>query len=673
MELEEAYKAVQVTPEETASIKRYLGFQHTSMNILSDLEPTAYRYLQEAGWLLPESKKDVAEYIQDFVNIYSAMYKESYGRTLQRELIRGTSNKQASSILSSIPQMLSTSTSIDTAKTFCQYQDAALIHFRVRNPVPFLEAENYRGEHSANEHEIILAPFCKVVRNERYGTSGSYTHYYIDLEKPALEEKSPEELDTLLEQVSSDFTQNIADMKEYLHLQDHIEYLDRQFLQYDNPEDKKYISEDRKASLEKGVELANKTRNFKTKLQTLLRGLCKQKELEVDKAKDLIENDRKKKQEEAEKRKAEEQARLEAEQKEIARKALISELSAKITATPENSSLIESAVAQAYEKLSSDSATCQTFAKRLGIDYTPSISIDGFSDSITTIRNNLTAIGEKLQTIQIPDDISLEDVTKLSQELTPMLDGIGLGVEFAKDFPKFTASYREQAEIDIKRQLYIKVQTAIQNAQIAKYKKQRSELEGTKAGLFDTLTGKDRLKEQQLRNLDLKIRLLQNTAPSEQKVYSVRDMLADIYACTTAQFDKVLPPELGNLYELIKSNFEDTENGKFSDKYIYTLAQSKLQKYSEHANLPAVVSKVPRLFGKTKSQIEALDFENEQLQSRVSQATRDKSSIFHPVLTSSDALEATATRLKQIISLTRDKSKEKGEKDKEDTLELWTN
>lgn len=559
MELEEAYNSIQVTPEEINSIKKYLGFQHTSMNILSDLEPTAYEYLQKSGWLLPESKEDIAEYVQDFVNIYSAMYKESYGKTLNRELIRGTSNKQASSIRSSIPQMLSTSTNLQTAKTFCQYNDAAIIHFKVGRNVPFLEAENYRSEYSANEHEIILAPFCSVVRNECHGSHDAYTDYFIDLERPSLEEKSSKELTTLFEQVTSDFAQNIADIKEYLYLQDHIDYLDRQSSRYTDSEDRKCISEERKSSLEKGVELANKTRNFKTKLQTLLRGLCRQKELEFNKAKELVNADKKRKQEAQEKKKAEEQAKLEAEQKEATRKSLIAELSAKIATTPANINLIQTTAPEVYQNLLSDITTCQSFAKRFGIDYNPSVPTCSLSDSINTIQDNLATIQNKLQTVQIPDNISLEDITKLSQDFTPMLDGVSLGAEFAKDLPNFASSYRKQAEFDIKRQLYIKVQTAIQNAQIEKYKNQRSELQSAKPGLFDKLTGKDRLKEQQLRNLDLKIRLLQNTTPSEQPTYSVRDMLADIYACTTVQFDKVLPPELGNLYELIKSNFKDTE------------------------------------------------------------------------------------------------------------------
>lgn len=45
MDINEAYKMKYVSAEEEASIQRYLGFQHTSMNILADLKPEYYRDL----------------------------------------------------------------------------------------------------------------------------------------------------------------------------------------------------------------------------------------------------------------------------------------------------------------------------------------------------------------------------------------------------------------------------------------------------------------------------------------------------------------------------------------------------------------------------------------------------------------------------------------------------
>ena len=39
MELKDAYQNMRVSDEERKSIERYLGFQHTSMNILGNLDP----------------------------------------------------------------------------------------------------------------------------------------------------------------------------------------------------------------------------------------------------------------------------------------------------------------------------------------------------------------------------------------------------------------------------------------------------------------------------------------------------------------------------------------------------------------------------------------------------------------------------------------------------------
>ena len=96
MELNEAYSKIRVTPEEEASIKRYLNFEHTEMNLLADFRPELYLKLQSAGWAISTSPSEIKEKIEDFVNIYSAMYKnsENYGGYL----VRGTAVSEISSL-----------------------------------------------------------------------------------------------------------------------------------------------------------------------------------------------------------------------------------------------------------------------------------------------------------------------------------------------------------------------------------------------------------------------------------------------------------------------------------------------------------------------------------------------------------------------------------------------
>ena len=115
MDTKEAYKIASISKKEIGSVERYLGFQHTSINILGDLSPKAYENLTKSGWYLPSSIEDVKQAIEDFVNVYAVMYKEtkyriSNGQTRSfNNLVRGTSNKRASVLYNFATHFLSTS------------------------------------------------------------------------------------------------------------------------------------------------------------------------------------------------------------------------------------------------------------------------------------------------------------------------------------------------------------------------------------------------------------------------------------------------------------------------------------------------------------------------------------------------------------------------------------
>ena len=64
MDINEAYEKLKVTEEEVKSVQDYFGFAHTSINLLSDLNPRAYCELSKRGWLLAEDKQDLEKKIK---------------------------------------------------------------------------------------------------------------------------------------------------------------------------------------------------------------------------------------------------------------------------------------------------------------------------------------------------------------------------------------------------------------------------------------------------------------------------------------------------------------------------------------------------------------------------------------------------------------------------------
>ncbi len=671
MELKDAYQNMRVSDEERKSIERYLGFQHTSMNILGNLDPYSYARLDKAGWSLPENEEDVKQYIQDFVNVYSAMYKESRGRTPYGHLIRGTSNKEVRSLHKETDHLLSSSTKEEIAKTFCEYGDAALVRINVGEGVPFLDAEDYRNENSRDEAEIIIAPFCKVSTPEHQSSYNGYNYYKINVQKPELEEKSQEEIDGLFDKVVAGFTNNIKEMKEYNALKDRREYLDRQYKmasERGDREDLKYISQDQKKVADQSFELYKSTREFKENLQSLLKGMCKQKELEIDKSYEVIQEEQKRKAEEAKKIQEEEKLRQEALKKEQERQGAISDIRFKKEATPVNTFRLENTINDAYNRLIISEHNFKNTAARLGISLSRNIADSGISQNIEAIKENLRNVNAKVVNTEISKDISLEDITGISKELTPLADGVAYSLEITKNFPNILNMYNSQTDTDLKRNLYLKVQGIIKNARIQKYEQEKQAISTQKVGILGRITGADKLKEERLRNINLKIRALQTEVPQEQEKYSVRDMLADIHACAISEFSGELTPEMKQMSDAIIANFSDRKNGAFTDQYINSLAMEKIEN-RRNEQLPVVKSKKTRFFQTTKSKIEDMILENQGLQNRIvqNQNTGNRWGVYKSQ--EGDALAIFENQLNGIISTTKEKQQEKANPDI--TAQLW--
>ena len=85
--VEEARKFLEITPEEIESLKTYQGYGHWMINILADMSPDRYENINRS---LVENDKQVEKWIDNFVNIYSAMYKNSLDGEPWGDLIRGT-------------------------------------------------------------------------------------------------------------------------------------------------------------------------------------------------------------------------------------------------------------------------------------------------------------------------------------------------------------------------------------------------------------------------------------------------------------------------------------------------------------------------------------------------------------------------------------------------------
>lgn len=478
MNLKEAYNMMDLSMEEIASIERYLGFKHTNINILSDFRPVTYNELKSKGWVMPQKVEDIKSDIQDFVNIYSAMYKESRKKSFNRELVRGTSNKRVREIEETIPQFLSTSTDENVAKTFTQYGDGALIYFHIDEQVPFLDPTPYRSENSADEKEIILAPFCKTtIHSERQAREeNGFSYYKATVQKTELEEKTPEELNSLKEEVLSRFSQNIEEIKELSDVEFKLEELARYYKQAQGDiKEQAYILKVNEQTQEKYDNLRKSTNDFKNKLQSLLKGMCRQKEIEIEQAHKTVDEDKQRKKDEEEKQIKEENERREALAKEQARRNVVATLSDKLAQTPQNAASLQNSVVNIYETFMHDENKIELIVQKFGFSLDRSIQNSSIEQLVIEIQNNIQSIAEKVGATSISEATTLEDAKKTSIELTPMLDGVSYGKELASSFPEIQKLYRQQLEERMKKGIYGKVQQVLQSAKTQKYLQEKEQ------------------------------------------------------------------------------------------------------------------------------------------------------------------------------------------------------
>ena len=168
--------------------------------------------------------------------------------------------------------------------------------------------------------------------------------------------------------------------------------------------------------------------------------------------------------------------------------------------------------------------------------------------------------------------------------------------------------------------LCIKVHSAIKNAKIEKYMSDRDKIIEEGISFWGGITGKNNLQIERLKNVKLKIELLQTEkiVNFSDEVKS-EDLMAELYACAIAELGGKFNSEMENVYNEIKEvykNDEKAENHDISDEYIYELACKKIDNGQSY--LPIIHQERPKgVFGDIKIQTAFLKLENQKLANEI--------------------------------------------------------
>lgn len=182
------------------------------------------------------------------------------------------------------------------------------------------------------------------------------------------------------------------------------------------------------------------------------------------------------------------------------------------------------------------------------------------------------------------------------------------------------------------------------------------------------------MRQEQLRNLDLKIQLARVPIPEPQGEPHIREILADLYICANQDLGGNYTPEMHSLNDNMLTYFTNGNKRRFTKEYIQEIARQKMSREARpSSNLPVIKGKSPVLFWKSEAQIQALRQENSYIANKLSSIYISNANVtqlekYHP---EKDAWAVFRKKLKSIIAHT-DLEPEKGthtKKNLEFTLE----
>lgn len=374
---------------------------------------------------------------------------------------------------------------------------------------------------------------------------------------------------------------------------------------------------------------------------------------------------------EAEQKRLEEE-RIAREKAEIEerRKSSITELGKKLNNEPVESNRITYKINDTYNQMLYNERNMQQIARSLGINFQPQTRVNLLDNIIEDITFNITDIEKNLQGVTVQEDMSQEEIDEKTEKYSPYLDGISYASQILQGNPDFAQIHANQMEYELKRSLYLKANQVIKNAKLGKLNSERETIQIEKVGFFGKLLGKDELKDEKLKNIDLKAEAIMTEMPEEKERYSVKDILADLYACAITEFDGNFTPEMLNLYNNITNIFGSKgQNGQlksFSKEHILKLAQAKINA-EPGRNLLAVAGNGT----KRVSEIERLRAENGGLQQQIATNKMKNGSLRYSPNRGNDAVRMFSEKLNGVRAATKELLEPRTKEDMQKTLDLW--
>lgn len=561
MDLEEAKRKVNITPEERAAVEKYINMWHAEINSIIGFQAKQYVDAADEGWSLPgmdkQRKGDAGEEVLDMIEnagmVYSAMVKSMYEYAPPHKLMRGTSNKEASRLSkgSVYNRILSTSTDEIKAKSFGRYGDAAFLRIIPGPDIPFIDVDEFIGKENLNryESEYILAPFTKVASSTFRSDWNGFKYYDVQLEKPEMRAFEEGEKETLAREIKENFTDIVEKGKKMSAIYDRLDLCQERLRVLTDREDRKYYLDMQKAAYDEMYALSPEIRDFEEKMNRYVQGTFEEREREVKEAHEITKQ---------------EEARIMKEELEKRQREQIAESTAQIKGdAPKVVSALQKApdmFRSTYNSLKNEESRYIEMAKILGVPF--SLHIRGID-----IEEDLEQLSQNVEDIKSRIDV----ITGTTFE-TPKsaMDAASTIYNYQERAGKVTANqtsvydtikeYSDEATFELKKGVDESVQRTILTTKQQLLQARKQEVENRKVSFFGRIRGLGKLKEIELQNIALEERILKNTKIQSKKEYSVQDALADMRVFSIRELDGQNTEEMEQLSKRIRRVFGVDDN-----------------------------------------------------------------------------------------------------------------
>ena len=522
MELKDAKQLLLISDDERKSVQEYLGYKQASVDLLLDLEPYTVASKEKDSTLMYVTADDLLEDVDIFTNVYSAMLKNQGTFDGTGVLVRKPDAEECRFFSGTTKKM--TKVEVISEEEYENGFDIesgknSVIRYNTLGSVPHIKINDFiNSGDNANQNQVLIAPFLTINKFEYEKTVDGIKYFDAVLRKK----------DTDKDNI--DFTRK-EELDKYIR--DNFDGF-REFVSYARYSGKVVFDEAYK-----------KANAFKAVVEEYTGIRCKEKELEIEEAREIVGTEK-------ERYEADLADRLLANK----RRSMIRGMQNRILSVPSKSEMFFTKLGQLEELISLENEYVY-FAKRLRIPYSRRLNLNAIRERTADIKQAVEKMCKRITKTTIYDGISedeaREKVAPIQDDLRA-IESLGLDVTGIEYLP---AIFSQQMDLDMKEQIDRRAFSVIKRLRIQKYRDDLASIPENPT-LWNRLTGKAQVMELQRKNLQHKIELEGLKKYEPKRTYSALEVVANLDA--EAKLLGITNPEMVDFRAAIVSGFEIDED-----------------------------------------------------------------------------------------------------------------